>query len=138
MLLLPLITWTDSFSVKVAEIDKQHKKLVEMINTLYDAMKIGKSKDVMGETLNNLILYTETHFRTEEKYFDLYNYPEKETHKAEHKEFIETVTKFKNDFDSGNVTISIEVMNFLRNWLTNHIKGSDKKYTKYFNDHGLR
>lgn len=135
---MPLITWTDSFSVKVAEIDKEHKKLVEMINKLYDAMKVGKSKDVMGEILNNLISYTATHFKTEEKYFDLYNYPEKETHKAEHKEFVKTVTKFKNDFDSGNATISIEVMNFLKDWLTKHINGTDKKYTKCFNDHGLK
>lgn len=135
---MPLITWTDSFSVKVAEIDTQHKKLVEMINKLYDAMKVGKSKDVMGEILNNLISYTATHFKTEEKYFDLYNYFEKETHKAEHKEFVETVTKFKADFDSGNATISIELMNFLKDWLTKHINGTDKKYTKCFNDHGLK
>ncbi|MGB9133103.1 MAG: bacteriohemerythrin [Methanosarcina sp.] len=135
---MPIITWTDTFSVKVAEIDTQHKKLVEMINKLYEAMKVGKSKDVMGEILNNLISYTATHFKTEEKYFDLYSYPEKETHKTEHKEFVETVTKFKNDFDSGNATISIELMNFLRDWLTKHINGTDKKYTKCFNDHGLK
>lgn len=135
---MPLITWTDSFSVKVVEIDAQHKKLVEMINKLYDAMKVGKSKDVMEEILSNLISYTATHFKAEEKYFDLYNYPEKEVHKAEHKKFVETVTKFKKDFDSGNATISIEVIGFLREWLTNHINGSDKKYTKCFNDHGLK
>lgn len=138
VLYLTLIKWTDSFSVNVTEIDMQHKKLVEMINKLYDAMKVGKSRDVMGETLNDLISYTATHFKTEEKYFDLYKYPEKETHKAEHEKFVETVTKFKTDFDAGNATISIEVMNFLREWLTKHINGSDKKYTKCFNDHGLK
>jgi len=135
---MPIITWTDSFSVKVVEIDNQHKKLVEMINRLYEAMKVGKSKDVMGEILDNLITYTATHFKTEEKYFDLYHYPEKETHKAEHEKFVETVTKFKNDFESGNAIISIEVMNFLKEWLTNHINGSDKQYTKCFNDQGLK
>ncbi|WP_440945687.1 bacteriohemerythrin [Methanosarcina sp. T3] len=135
---MPIIKWTDSFSVNIVEIDAQHKKLVEMINRLYDAMKVGKSKDVMGEILDNLISYTETHFKTEEKYFDLYRYPEKETHKAEHEKFTEIVTKFKKDFDSGNAIISIEVMNFLKEWLTNHINGSDKRYTKCFNDHGLK
>lgn len=135
---MPLITWTDSFSVKVEEIDTQHKKLVEIINKLYDAMKVGKSKDVMGEILTNLISYTATHFKTEEIYFDLYSFPENETHKADHKKFVETVTKFKKDFDSGNATVSLEVMSFLRDWLTKHINGTDKRYTKCFNDHGLR
>jgi hemerythrin len=92
----------------------------------------------MGEILTNLIAYTATHFKTEEMYFDLYSYPEKETHKAEHKKFVETVTKFKKDFDSGNATISLEVMSFLRDWLTKHINGTDKKYTRCFNDHGMR
>ena len=133
-----LITWSDSFSVKVAEIDTQHKKLVEMINKLYDAMKVGKSKDVMGEILISLISYTVTHFKTEEMYFDLYNFSEKEAHKAEHIKFVETVTKFKTDFDSGKATISLEVMNFLKDWLTKHINGSDKKYAKCFNDNGLK
>lgn len=135
---MPLITWTDSFSVKVAEIDAQHKKLVELINKLFDAMKVGKSKDVMGEILTNLIAYTATHFKTEEMYFDLYNYPEKETHKSEHKKFVETVAKFRKDFDSGNATISLEVINFLKDWLTKHINGTDKRYSKCFNDHGLK
>jgi hemerythrin len=135
---MTFITWTDSFSVKVAEIDTQHKKLIDMINKLYDAMKVGKSKDVMGEILNNLLSYTDTHFKTEEKYFDLYKYPEKENHKAKHKQFVETVTKFKKDFDSGNSIISLEVMNFQKDWWTKHINGTDKEYAKYFNDHGLK
>ena len=43
---MALINWNDSFSVNVAVIDQQHKKLVDMINDLNDAMKQGKGKDV--------------------------------------------------------------------------------------------
>jgi hemerythrin len=135
---MTLITWTDSFSVKVSEIDKQHKKLIDMINNLHEAMKEGKSKEVMGDILKSLLSYTETHFKLEEKYFDLYNYPAKENHKAKHKQFIDTVTKFKNDFDSGKTTLSLEVMNFQKDWWTKHINGTDKEYAKFFNDHGLK
>ena len=101
-------------------------------------MKVGKGKNVLGDTLSNLITYTTTHFKTEEKYFDLYSYPDKEAHKIEHKKFTETVTKFKNDFDSGNAIISLEVMNFLKDWLTKHINASDKNYSKFFIEHGLK
>jgi hemerythrin len=79
----------------VSEIDKQHKKLIDMINNLHEAMKEGKSKEVMGDILKSLLSYTETHFKLEEKYFDIYNYPAKENHKAKHKQFIDTVTKSK-------------------------------------------
>ena len=49
-----LMEWDDSFSVKVAEIDSQHQKLFELINSLYDAMKEGKSKDMLGGIIDEL------------------------------------------------------------------------------------
>lgn len=133
-----LMEWTPNFSVGVTEIDEQHKKLVEMLNLLYDAMTQGKSKEVLSDILVGLIGYTGTHFGTEEKYFDQFNYPEKETHKSEHKKFVEKVTAFKSDFDSGNASVSIEIMNFLKDWLVNHIQGTDKRYSAFFNEHGLK
>jgi hemerythrin len=59
---MALITWNDSLSVKVAEIDEQHKKLIAMINELNDAMRLGKGKDVLGKIVNGLVTYTTTHF----------------------------------------------------------------------------
>lgn len=72
---MALIQWDDSFSVKVAEIDQQHKRLIVMINELHDAMKQGKGKDALGKIINGLISYTATHFDTEERYFDQFEYP---------------------------------------------------------------
>ena len=78
---MALVTWNDSLSVNVAEIDQQHRKLIAMINELNDAMKIGKGKDVLGGIVNSLISYTATHFKTEEKYFAQFGYPDTEDHK---------------------------------------------------------
>ena len=135
---MAMVTWNDSLSVKVAEIDLQHKKLVSMINELYDAMKIGKGKEVTGKILNGLISYTTTHFQQEEKYFDKFCYPDKVNHKKEHLDFVKKVSEFKNDFESGKVTLTIDVMNYLSDWLFKHIKVTDKNYSKFFNDKGLR
>jgi hemerythrin len=132
-----LMNWDDSFSVKVTEIDEQHKKLILLINNLYDAMMQGKGKDVLGSILSELANYTVTHFGTEEKYFDKFNYENTLPHKLEHKKFVEKVTEFKTKFDSGNATITIDLMNFLKDWLVNHIKGTDQKYSNCFNENGL-
>ncbi len=116
----------------------KHQKLVDMINQLHELMKVGQGKDVMGPVLDDLIKYAAMHFSTEEKCFDRFGYEGTAAHKAEHKKFVDKVLEFQKDFKKGNTTITLDVMNFLKDWLINHIKGTDKKYTKCFNEHGLK
>ena len=135
---MPLIVWNDNLSVNVAEIDMQHKKLVTMINELNDAMKAMKTKEVLGKIIQGLLNYTATHFATEERYFKQYNYPGAPTHIQEHQIFVKKVTDFKKGFDENKFMLSMEIINFLKNWLIKHIQGTDKKYTEFFHQHGLK
>ncbi len=135
---MPLIQWNESFSVNVVEIDKQHQKLVGMINDLYDAMHQGKGNDVLGKIIDGLISYAGTHFNTEERYFDQFGYSEANSHKREHSDFTAKVAEFNDGFKAGKLGLSIQVMNFLSDWLRNHIKGVDKKYGPFFNQKGLK
>lgn len=134
---MSLINWDDSFSVKVAEIDSQHQNLVKLINELNDAMKEGKGKDILGGIINQLITYTATHFKTEENYFARFKYEDSSHHIEEHQNFVTKVTEFKEGFENGKMALSLQVMTFLKEWLTKHIKGSDQKYSKCFNENGL-
>jgi len=133
-----LINWNDSFSVKVSEIDQQHKTLIAMVNELHDAMKVGKGRDVLGSIVENLIRYTSTHFALEEKYFAQYGYPEMDSHMKEHASFVQKVSEFQEGFKGRNLTLSVEVMKFLSDWLQSHILGSDMKYSQFFKESGLR
>jgi hemerythrin len=135
---MALIQWNDSLSVGVAEIDKQHQKLVQMINDLHDAMRQAKGSSVLGPLVSGLIDYTNTHFKAEEKYFIRFAYPETEAHKKLHADFVAKVLDFKKKFEANSVGLSMDVMNFLSNWLQSHIKGEDKKYTACFNANGLK
>ncbi|HYB19691.1 MAG TPA: bacteriohemerythrin [Thermodesulfobacteriota bacterium] len=133
-----LIQWNDSLSVNVGEIDRQHQRLVGMINDLNEAMRQGKGKDVLGKIVNGLITYATTHFRTEEGYFDQFAYPAADGHKKEHSDFTKKVSEFKDGFEKGKLGLSIQVLDFLSDWLQNHIKGVDKKYGPFFNEKGLK
>lgn len=134
---MPIITWNDSMSVKVAEIDKQHQKLVQLINDLHDAMREGKAKTVLGSILGELANYTVTHFNYEEMLFEKYNFPLATTHQNEHRKFIKTVSEFKAKFEEGNASVTLEIMNFLKDWLVNHIQGTDKQYSSFLNKNGV-
>jgi hemerythrin len=135
---MKLIEWDDdSMSVNVQEIDQQHKQLVKLINELHDAMRERKTKDTLGKIIQGLIDYTGSHFATEEKYFDAFGYPEADAHKATHQEFVAKVMVFQTGFTEGRLLLSLDVMNFLREWLVDHIMGDDHRYGPFFNEHGL-
>ena len=125
---MSFIDWSDQFSVNNLSIDFEHKKLVLIINDLHDSMKRGKSSKVLGSTLENLIAYTKTHFRNEERIMVQQNYTDIEEHKREHRKFVAEIEALHDKYRSGAVSISISLMNFLKTWLVDHIQGSDKKF----------
>lgn len=129
--------WSDDLSVGVDEINAQHQRLIELINTLHDAMIAKQGKTAVSGIIDELAAYTVTHFKTEERYMEQFHYPGYLSHKREHESFVEKVGSFQNDFNAGKLGLSIEIMNFLRDWVSNHIKGTDKKYTETFKKNGL-
>lgn len=134
---MALVNWDKSLSVEIKQFDQQHIVLFDLINELHNAMMTGKGKEVIGKTLQSLIDYTESHFKDEEKYFVKFSYPEKDKHVKEHTDFVKKVVDFKNDFEGGKLSLSIEVLNFLNEWLQKHIKVTDKRYSDFFHSKGL-
>ncbi|MBI4745054.1 MAG: hemerythrin family protein [Deltaproteobacteria bacterium] len=136
---MPIITWSSNLSVNVAEMDRQHRKLIDMINELFDAMSSGKGKDTIGKILDGLTEYTKTHFASEERMMQLHNYPELSTQQSEHIKLTKQVTDLHERFKSasGSLSITLETMNFLKDWLQNHILQNDKKYGPYLNCRGV-
>jgi len=135
---VPLFQWTKDLSVNIVEIDNQHKKLIELINLLHDSMKAGKGKDILGKILTDLADYTVYHFGTEEKMFQKYKYPASSLHKKEHDDLTKQVMDIKAKLDAGKSVITMEIMTLLKDWLSNHILQTDKRYSAFFNSNGVR
>ncbi len=134
---MPLLTWTPSFSVGIQSIDLQHQRLVEMINNLHEAMAVGKGKDAVGPILDGLVEYAQVHFAMEEKLMQKYNYLEYRHHKDEHDEFVKKVGALQKQYQTTSVGLTVPVMQFLKEWLTNHIMGTDKRYIETFRKNGV-
>jgi hemerythrin len=116
---MPLMTWTPKLSVGVAVLDEDHKKLVGMVNELYDAMQAGHGKESLGPILGRLVDYTVPH-------------------KQQHDALTHQVLEVQRKYAAGAAaTVSLEVMHFLRDWLINHIQGTDQKYRAHLNAKGI-
>lgn len=125
---MPLLTWSDSLSVNVPDLDAQHQRLIGQINQLHDAMTKGRGQSVLRPLLANVVQYTLLHFGVEEKYMQQIKFPLYNEHRAEHAKLGKTVQDLKQRYEAGQTMLTLEVMSFLSDWLTNHIKGSDQKY----------
>jgi hemerythrin len=136
---MALMEWNEKLSVGVTSVDAQHKKLVEMLNELYDAMQAKQSQEALGKVLDGLIAYTASHFKHEEALFAQTGYPAAAEHKKEHDDLTRQVLEVKKKYQEGaTATLSMEVLNFLRKWLLSHIQGSDKRYGPHLNAKGIR
>jgi hemerythrin len=135
---MPLFHWNDSYSVKVEEFDSQHKRLVGLVNQLYDAMKEGKGRVVLSDIFDELIKYTVFHFQAEEKLMMAHNYQKTNEHIAAHLDLTKQALALQEKFKSGNMFVTIDVLNFLKDWLAKHILGMDKEYSAFFNAKGIK
>ncbi|NUN07754.1 MAG: hemerythrin family protein [Ignavibacteriaceae bacterium] len=136
---MALITWDDTLSVNIKKIDEQHKKLIGLLNSLYDAMLTGKSKETLGTVLNELVNYTVYHFTTEEEYMLKYDFPadKYEFHVKEHNEFKAKAADLVSRFETSSAILSLEVFNYLRDWVKNHVMDTDKQYQDFLNQQGV-
>jgi hemerythrin len=134
---MPLVTWDQSYSVSVRKLDEQHQKLFALLNALHDAMRQGKGQAVVQDTLRELATYTVTHFRAEEELMRTTNYPELAAHKAEHERFVAKVKQLAEDLQAGR-HISIDLADFIKDWLAHHIQQTDRSYSAHMNAKGVQ
>ncbi len=135
---MALLTWSDKFSVGVQSIDKQHTVLFEALNELHAAMMKGQAKTATGSLLRSLVAYTHEHFSAEEAMLSAARFPGLTAHREKHRELTRQVEDYVTRFEHGEITLNLHLLNFLRDWLTNHIQHTDREYTPWLNEHGVR
>ncbi len=134
---MALIEWQDGLSVGIAEFDHDHQKLIQLINTLWDA-NTNRRLSVIGPTLDELVQYVHTHFQREEDFFAKTKFTGRDDHIQRHRWLQAEVKKLVDAYRSGSNTVLTDtVFDFLRDWLIKHILGEDMIYAAYFRILGL-
>lgn len=125
---MPFFEWKKEYCTGVESIDEQHQRLVSMVNRLHENMDAKEDMRLMLEVfLDQLISYTDYHFKNEEQLMSDYHYADEKAHLAMHNKLRSDVVSFRNDFLAGKADISASLMTFLKNWLQDHILGTDHK-----------
>jgi hemerythrin len=125
------IDWNDKYSVGAANMDVQHQKLFDLTNELHDAMRTGKGRDVLANSLERLTSYTVQHFSAEEQLMRRADYPGLGDHMVQHVRLVQQVETLREKFSAGETVLTMDVMDFLRRWLYDHILETDRQYKGY-------
>ena len=125
---MELIRWDDSVKIGIDTIDRQHQKLVMLINKLHSAMRNRAAQTVMSQIFKELVDYTVEHFANEERMLEEAGYEKLSEHKKIHIKMVAQVQEYRDQFESGSATVTMDLMNFLSDWLIHHIKGIDRQY----------
>jgi hemerythrin-like metal-binding protein len=135
---MPLLTWSSKYSVGVKELDEQHTQFIGIINELHAAMLKGQAQSIAGVPNPKLMNYATNHFATEERLMERTKFPGLAEHRAEHLKMIGHVEDFVARHKRGDTTMYLELLQFVRDWQTDHMMQVDKKYTLWLNEHGVR
>lgn len=132
---LPVIEWSDALSTHVTEVDVQHRKLIDIINALRAAGP--KGGEAMRRIMKELTDYTVFHFGFEEKMLQDNGYPEYPEHKRAHDKLVAQVGQLNEEVQTGKASVTVDLFKFLRSWLNNHIRGTDRRYGPFLNGKGI-
>jgi len=119
--------WKSIYSIGIGKIDNQHKRLIQLATQLEDAVAAKNFTSEIGNTLRFLVDYTSYHFKNEEELMEQIQYPELNEHKALHKQLMTDVRQILVDLRNGKNISGVDLVNFLKNWIVEHIEKEDKK-----------
>ena len=129
---MTFMPWTPDLALGVEEIDSQHQELVRLTNALHDEISSASPhRETIHGILEGLVDYTHNHFIVEEVLFQQHDYPETPAHQAQHNRFTGTAMDLLMRFEDGE-EVSIEALEFLKDWLVHHICKVDRAYLPFF------
>jgi hemerythrin-like metal-binding protein len=125
--------WADDLVIDGGVIDEDHRKLVDLVNALHTATTEGRGREVVENILKELLTYTAEHLRREEALMASIGFPNLERHKIGHAHFTEQLNGLHKKFESGSITVAAQLSTVLRDWLSLHIRRSDKEIRVFLN-----
>ncbi len=119
--------WADDMVIDGGLIDQDHKQLVDLVNELHSATTDGRGVEVIEKIMTELIGYTHEHLEREEQLMASLHFPNLARHKIGHMHFAKQLNDLQKKYNEGSLTVASQLSTVLRDWLSLHIRRSDKE-----------
>ena len=123
------IKWQDGFSIGIPVIDEHHRYLLSWTNRIHRALREDSGRTEVAKALFALEDYVRIHFRAEERLMLEYGYPDTDTHRRQHLDFEAELRELRTEINHNPYIAGMEMLEYLRTWLLDHILRSDRDIT---------
>jgi hemerythrin len=135
---MDLIKWRESYETGIISMDTQHKKLIDLINKLYNVIRKNESIGIVDDVLKEMIKYGDIHLKNEEDLLKDNNYPDITNHIAQHQYYLEKLDAIMTKSIREKELAEKDTYAFLRQWWMTHIVAEDKKYGEFLKSKGAQ
>ena len=121
------LPWRDSYSVGIGVIDEHHRYLFDWANRAYQAVNEGAGMVEIAKALFALEQYARIHFRAEERLMAAHDHAGLEQHRQQHRSFEAELRELREEIGHNPFVAGMGMVEYLRDWLFDHILGTDKR-----------
>ena len=132
-----MIEFDDNLLTHVEEMDKQHMRLVALLNNVYELLRERNREEALELFKRELLSYVEYHLSEEEKFMEKIGYPELDNHRKAHEIFRREIYNLASYIENGDPKAFREALSYALGWIYKHIAKTDKKYGIYAKEKGL-
>lgn len=130
------IDWSPIYETGVRLVDDEHRQLVAILNEFHTAHVKNLGPVLAFTTLNKLVRYAEKHFSDEEGLMAKHHYPSATKHRLEHEKLLAQVFDLTGKLERRETELSLDIFDFLRGWLIDHILKTDMEMGRWLVERG--
>lgn len=123
--------WSADLEIDGADIDQDHRQLIDLINQLHQFTVDGQGREIVGEVLEQLLTYTEQHFQREERLMVSLGFPDVQQHQRKHEELTARMRELQQLHQAASMAVPSLLSSTLRDWLSLHIRRSDREIREH-------
>ena len=128
---MSVFLWHKSFEIGIEQFDEDHKHLVDLLNKTFENFTAGANHEFLEPVLDELVDYATYHFAAEERWMKEHGFTGLQKHREEHEKFRLRIVEIQKEYHSREVNLTREVLNFLNNWLFDHILRTDAEFARF-------
>jgi len=128
------LAFTENLKFGVEKIDRQHRRMIRIVNDLLDAVLrrgVGEAEDRL---LDELVQLTEVHFQTEEEWMRRYEYEHYGVHAESHAHLLRELVALRDGLHTRHELLNRKIVFFVRRWLEQHLLSSDRELAEAIRD----